>query len=110
MTKLHSLDSKNLFVCSKFFYFFFSLVYQRNIYGSIHGDPSTFWKEFFFWFFFGSICRRGLENTFGEKKLRTFLPKIARSRSFFRNVFGIARNMQKISGKSGNISKKNISR
>ena len=63
-------------------------------------------KSFFFWFFFDSICRRGLENTFDEKKLRTFLSKIARSRSFFRNVFGIARNTQKISGKSGDISKK----
>jgi len=64
-----------------------------------------FGKSFFF-NFFGSICRRGLENTFGEKKLRTFLSKIARSRAFFRNVFGIARDTQKISGKSGNISKK----
>ena len=76
------------------------------IHGSIHGDPSTFGKEFFFWFFFDSICRRGLENTFDEKKLRAFLSKFARSRSFFRNVFGIARNTQKISGKSGDISKK----
>ena len=59
-----------------------------------------------FWFFFDSICRRGLENTFDEKKLRAFLSKFARSRSFFRNVFGIARNTQKISGKSGDISKK----
>ena len=73
--------------------------------GSIHGDPSTFLERVFFRFFWLKMPKRSRKH-FWWKKLRTFLSKIARSRSFFRNVFGIARNTQKISGKSGNISKK----
>ena len=36
--------------------------------------------------FFRSICRSGLENTFGGKKMGPLLLKISSSRSFFRNM------------------------
>ena len=45
-----------------------SETFCENIYGWIHGDPSTFWKDSFLRLLISGIGWYDLENVFGYKK------------------------------------------